>query len=195
VWLALKQICLEMEAGNVSSAQSILDASKCTCPTGDIRDGVWDDLGNLYRIPAFCLSSPLNLIDEDTFSKQTTQTRIEVGKSSVLESISPSRETPSHITLVLRMQSGQDYRMKLPGEITTFQLRLLALESSSLLPPIPPPECYTEAMKNWNVRIFYLGRMLGPTDDSKRIRDVVQPIQGVWGSGSVVVQIMVTPRQ
>ncbi|KAK4183120.1 hypothetical protein QBC35DRAFT_125887 [Podospora australis] len=45
----------------LATAQSILDAADITLPTGDIRDGAYDALGNLYQFPHYIVSDPSNL--------------------------------------------------------------------------------------------------------------------------------------
>lgn len=67
VWAALKEVCGLVRQGDRSTAQGILDAAGVTLPTGNLLEGCYDEVGNLYRIPDVVLSDPTNIInDEDT---------------------------------------------------------------------------------------------------------------------------------
>ncbi len=48
--------------GDISTAQSILDAAAITVPTGDLKNGAYDEAGNLYQIPEHVISDPENVI-------------------------------------------------------------------------------------------------------------------------------------
>lgn len=49
VWLSLRMAC---EANNLETAQAIIDSIGLNFPTGKLTDGCYDQLGNLYVIPA-----------------------------------------------------------------------------------------------------------------------------------------------
>lgn len=63
-----------MRAGDIKAAQTILDASGATCPTGRFwverrrggqkKGGVYDDKGLLYEIPGWVVSDPEDLVAE-----------------------------------------------------------------------------------------------------------------------------------
>ncbi len=46
----------------MATAQGILDAAAVTLPTGNLVDGCYDEVGNLYRLPEVVVSDPLNII-------------------------------------------------------------------------------------------------------------------------------------
>lgn len=46
---------------DVPTAQSIIDAAAITVPTGDLKNGVYDEAGNLYQMPEHIVSDPQNL--------------------------------------------------------------------------------------------------------------------------------------
>ncbi len=48
--------------GDVSTAQSILDAAAITVPTGDLKNGSYDEAGNHYSMPEHIISDPQNLV-------------------------------------------------------------------------------------------------------------------------------------
>lgn len=48
--------------GDISTAQSIVDAAAITIPTGDLRNGAYDEAGNLYQMPEHVISDPQNVV-------------------------------------------------------------------------------------------------------------------------------------
>ena len=48
--------------GDISTAQSILDAAAITVPTGDLKNGAYDEAGNLYQMPEHIISDPQNVV-------------------------------------------------------------------------------------------------------------------------------------
>lgn len=57
----------ESQNGNgneLATAQSILDAAEISIPTGDLVNGVYDSLGNLYQLPEEVVSDPTNIFDD-----------------------------------------------------------------------------------------------------------------------------------
>lgn len=46
----------------MATAQGILDAAAVTLPTGNLVDGCYDEVGNLYRLPEVVVSDPSNII-------------------------------------------------------------------------------------------------------------------------------------
>ncbi|TFB02943.1 hypothetical protein CCMA1212_005415 [Trichoderma ghanense] len=53
------------DAAALATAQSILTAAEISLPTGDLAQGAYDALGNLYALPEWVVSDPENLGDED----------------------------------------------------------------------------------------------------------------------------------
>lgn len=51
-----------MAEGEIQDAQGILDASAITVPTGDLMNGVYDEVGNFYQLPEYIISDPENLV-------------------------------------------------------------------------------------------------------------------------------------
>lgn len=48
--------------GDITTAQSILDAAAITVPTGDLKNGAYDEAGNLYQMPEYVISDPQNVV-------------------------------------------------------------------------------------------------------------------------------------
>eukprot|EP00833_Pecoramyces_ruminatium_P012165 jgi/Orpsp1_1/1186197/evm.model.d7180000048836.1 len=63
IWQALKAIC---EAEELELAQVIADSAGISIPTGKLTDGCYDELGNQYILPNFCLIEPSNLVESSS---------------------------------------------------------------------------------------------------------------------------------
>ncbi|KAI9814475.1 MAG: hypothetical protein M1832_005881 [Thelocarpon impressellum] len=59
-WHAIRMAIDTMDA-DLGTAQTILDAAGVTVPTGDLINGVYDDVGNYYALPEPCVSDPVNI--------------------------------------------------------------------------------------------------------------------------------------
>ncbi|PLB34637.1 ubiquitin domain-containing protein [Aspergillus candidus] len=64
IWAALSTAIALMWAGDLPTAQSIIDAAGVTVPTGDLCQGCYDEQGVLYRLPQCIVSDPQNLVRE-----------------------------------------------------------------------------------------------------------------------------------
>lgn len=62
IWNALRTVC-ELGPEDNTTAQAILDSVGISIPTGDLTDGCYDELGNRYVIPIFCIVEPSNLVE------------------------------------------------------------------------------------------------------------------------------------
>lgn len=63
VWAALAAAISLMRSGDLTTAQSIIDAAGVTVPTGDLCEGCYDQQGALYRLPQCIVSDPENMIE------------------------------------------------------------------------------------------------------------------------------------
>ncbi|KAL6718000.1 hypothetical protein ACLMJK_004085 [Lecanora helva] len=64
IWATLKAVVGLLAEGDIPTAQSILDAAAITVPTGDLKNGVYDEAGNLYQLPDHIISDPQNLVPD-----------------------------------------------------------------------------------------------------------------------------------
>jgi len=64
IWDALRAAC---ETDDISLAQAIVNGASITLPSGSLSDA-YDELGNRYVIPIYCISLPTNLIQTDESS-------------------------------------------------------------------------------------------------------------------------------
>ena len=62
IWATLKGVVELMVAGDIPTAQSMLDAAAITVPTGDLINGAYDEPGNFYQIPEHIINDPENVI-------------------------------------------------------------------------------------------------------------------------------------
>ena len=62
IWATLKVVVGLLADGDITTAQSILDAAAITVPTGDLKNGAYDEAGNLYQMPEYVISDPQNLV-------------------------------------------------------------------------------------------------------------------------------------
>lgn len=61
-----------MHAGDLATAQSIIDAAGITVPTGDLCEGCYDEQGVLYRLPQCIVSDPENMAEGDPTEMKAT---------------------------------------------------------------------------------------------------------------------------
>lgn len=54
-----------IQRGEVQEAQTLLDATECTCPNGEIWRGVFDEHGEWYRVPEWIVVEPAGLVEGD----------------------------------------------------------------------------------------------------------------------------------
>lgn len=54
IWAAV-QLAVEMVRNetDLCGAKTVLEASGCTCPTGRLGEGIWDERGVLYKLPRY----------------------------------------------------------------------------------------------------------------------------------------------
>lgn len=72
VWAALATAIAMMRAGDLATAQSIVDAAGVTVPTGDLCEGCYDEQGVLYRLPQCIVSDPENMVQGDSAETEAT---------------------------------------------------------------------------------------------------------------------------
>lgn len=181
-WNAIRMAIETMNESDLGTAQTILDAAGVTLPNGDLVKGAYDELGNLYPLPEYCVCDPINLLpnpagagnqDEsrkdsylrddsaaaimaDTDSDQRRQRREDKGKSVAGEMFK--------VRIRLSDRGGRDIEMNI-GREETIRSLLRRLVDSSIV------------AEGAVVRIALLGKILKDTDTLHT--------QG-WTSGLVV---------
>lgn len=108
MWQALKVAC---ETPDRPLAQVILESAGIQLPAGQLTHS-YDERGNHYVIPEFCLAFPQNVMDGDSPQpiKQAAATKASprVLHTNVLSSKRPDPE----ITITLRISTGRDIQAK-----------------------------------------------------------------------------------
>ena len=64
VWETLKVVVELLADGDVQLAQSVVDAAEIVVPTGDLKNGAYDNRGNLYQMPEHIICDPVNVIHD-----------------------------------------------------------------------------------------------------------------------------------
>ncbi len=72
IWATLKSVVELLADGDIATAQTILDAAAITVPTGDLKNGAYDEAGNLYQMPEHVISDPKNLVLDQEIKKGET---------------------------------------------------------------------------------------------------------------------------
>ncbi len=108
IWDALKGAALAMESGDHTLAQAIIDGANITCPNGMLTD-CYDELGNRYVLPVYCLSQPVNMVEDESESDLGQEEPLPVG----------GVET----TIKLRLSTGKDVKMTVRSTETVYQVK------------------------------------------------------------------------
>ena len=72
MWSAIQNAAALACEGQIENARGILDAAGVTLPTGSLVQGGYDEIGGLYRVPAWTLGDPENLLLAETTDAETT---------------------------------------------------------------------------------------------------------------------------
>jgi hypothetical protein len=64
VWGAVRLAAKCLQNGSLQEAQSWLEATECTCPTGCLWKGVYDSTGVMYKVPEWLVVEPDGLVEE-----------------------------------------------------------------------------------------------------------------------------------
>ncbi|KAI8918470.1 hypothetical protein DFJ77DRAFT_295457 [Powellomyces hirtus] len=191
IWQALRAAC---EAATLELAQAIVDSANMTVPTGKLSDGCYDELGNNYRIPLYCILEPSNMSSDPTTASSTSSSNppqlpastpasahamspLSSSHKSSHSMISPSvnqyLQTP--ITITARLSVGKDIKLvSISRDTTVAELRNMLASH---------PEA-SDRTRDANLKVFYLGRLI---PDTGTVRELHLLDGGV-------VQVMIVPK-
>ncbi|KAH7559564.1 hypothetical protein BM1_04501 [Bipolaris maydis] len=65
IWGAIRLAAQHLQAGELQEAQTMLDVTGCTCPTGLVWRGVFDATGVQYKVPEWVVVEPEGIVEED----------------------------------------------------------------------------------------------------------------------------------
>lgn len=113
IWDALKAAAYAAETDDLALAQAIIDGANISLPNGTLLD-CYDELGNRYQLPVYCLSAPANLVAD----------------TSDADSPSPESESGAGHEVVLKLRlstTGRDVQVAVrTGESVLAAKRRLA---------------------------------------------------------------------
>lgn len=115
IWEALRLASEAMRSNDVAQAQAILDATGCTCPSGQIWINVWDELGDLYSIPEWVVVRPMELVEHSEDEPETEEDRDQEkkGKGKCIEVEEEEVDAgPTHTVRVRLSDRGSDVLVK-----------------------------------------------------------------------------------
>jgi len=149
IWDALRAAATAAEANDFILAQAILDGAAIFIPNGSLQDA-YDELGNSYKVPIYCLSRPVNLLVEDfdgDFMKEPIQ----------FVSDDPLDEEVFYVKLRLSTTEHEETELSLRGGDTIVMAKMKLAQQIS-----------NSSRQRW----FYGGQLL---EDRLRTRDLNIP--------------------
>uniref|UniRef100_A0A8C9X4T1 Ubiquitin domain containing 2 n=1 Tax=Sander lucioperca TaxID=283035 RepID=A0A8C9X4T1_SANLU len=136
IWDALRAAASAFESNDHLLAQAILDGASITLPHGALTE-CYDELGNRYQLPVYCLSPPVNMIEErsasDAGSGGECQLRLRLSTGRDLRLAVRSTDTVGMMKRRLHSQEGvpaATQRWFFSGRPLTDRLRLDQLNIS-----------------------------------------------------------------
>jgi hypothetical protein len=151
IWQALRCTC---ESEDLVLSQAIIDSANITIPTGNLADGCYDELGNKYVIPIYCIVDPTNLITDNNYDEGTSD-RDENGDTKLIV----EQEEPGHTFKIRLSTNAQDVKINYSPKLDTIAtLRAKLCNAQNI------------DIKRFSVKIVFLGRMF---DDKTRLSDIL----------------------
>ena len=92
IWATLKVVVGLLADGDITTAQSILDAAAITVPTGDLKNGAYDEAGNLYQMPEHVISDPQNVLVDQHEEDKKGEVSNEVAEEEEEDAVERKRE-------------------------------------------------------------------------------------------------------
>ncbi|KAJ8281526.1 hypothetical protein COCON_G00040450 [Conger conger] len=111
IWDALRAAAHAFESNDHELAQAIIDGASITLPHGALTE-CYDELGNRYQLPAYCLAPPVNTAEErsdpDLREARTPAVTPDPGRERLLR---------------LRLSTGQDLRLGVRSADSVLQMK------------------------------------------------------------------------
>ena len=100
-------------------AQAIADSAGISVPTGKLTDGCYDELGNQYIVPNFCLIEPSNLVEKSS-TNDVNQPLLANEEGGSQEGLSvPPKEAKVSSSTSINDTNAQFYTKEEDGTIIT----------------------------------------------------------------------------
>ncbi|XP_042196048.1 ubiquitin domain-containing protein 2 isoform X2 [Callorhinchus milii] len=109
IWDALKAAAHAFEGNDHELAQAIIDGANITLPHGALTE-CYDELGNRYQLPVYCLAPPINMIEE----KSDLET---------LDIPEPPPNSGHECQLRLRLSTGKDLKLAVRSTDTVYHMK------------------------------------------------------------------------
>ncbi|XP_061823372.1 ubiquitin domain-containing protein 1 isoform X1 [Nerophis lumbriciformis] len=109
IWDALKAAAVALECNDHELAQAIVDGASITLPHGTLRE-CYDELGNRYQLPVYCLAPPVNLISERSDEDNSDSPQLPAAHKKEFQ-------------LKVRLSTGKDLRLSASMTDTIGQLK------------------------------------------------------------------------
>ncbi|XP_016323295.1 ubiquitin domain-containing protein 1-like isoform X2 [Sinocyclocheilus anshuiensis] len=97
IWDALKAAAVAIECNDHELAQAIVDGASITLPHGSLME-CYDELGNRYQLPAYCLAPPVSLVSECNDHNVSEHSELQEKKEKEFQ-------------LKVRLSTGKDLRL------------------------------------------------------------------------------------
>ncbi|KAF7589625.1 hypothetical protein BBP40_004041 [Aspergillus hancockii] len=161
IWAALSSAISLMQAGELATAQGIIDAAGVTVPTGDLCQGCYDEQGVLYRLPQCIVGNPENMVQpslaEDDFDTDDDKLSLdeESGDELIADDIERRRDEKGKISErdLIRVKARLSDRGGPDTIVTVGKTQAVSFIARKL-------QQEAEIPKTHRVRIAYLGKIL-----------------------------------
>ncbi|AWO99900.1 putative interleukin-12 subunit beta-like [Scophthalmus maximus] len=108
IWDALRAAASAFESNDHLLAQAILDGASITLPHGALTE-CYDELGNRYQLPVYCLCPPVNMIEERSDEPDGSDPDSAAADPSTGSASDPG--SGGECQLRLRLSTGRDLRL------------------------------------------------------------------------------------
>lgn len=112
IWDALKAAALALEQNDHALAQAIIDGASISLPHGTLTE-CYDELGSRYQLPVYCLSSPTNLVRENSSGDEDDD---EVDPNG--DGDKSQEDCGVELPLKLRLSTGQEVKVNVRSKDT-----------------------------------------------------------------------------
>ncbi|CAJ0630316.1 6128_t:CDS:2 [Entrophospora sp. SA101] len=121
IWQAIRCAC---ESDDIILSQAVIDTANITIPTGNLAEGCYDELGNRYVIPVYCLVDPINILHKDggehtKNNEKPIKIRLSNSSNDIIVNINPKLDTIAILKAKLCINQGLD--------VKKFNVRILFL--------------------------------------------------------------------
>lgn len=137
VWRCLQAATEALQEGDVTTAQTLLDAQECTCPTGQLWSRVYDDRGNEYKVPEWLVVEPAGLVEEE----DTPVTEDKTEETTVIEDSEPDHE---YVVRVRVSETSTDFKVTVRRRETIASIRETLKTQAQVRPSAVKPLAHSQ---------------------------------------------------